>query len=340
MFEDLRGYLRRPLAIGNRSIESRLVLAPMTFLGHVALRELIEGFGGCALAFSEMCSAKAVCRENRFASAYFRWRDAERNRLSIQIFGNDARTLALAARRIESEGLFGVDINFGCADAAICKRNCGAALLKDPRRAAAIVAAVRRAVGFPLTVKFRTGWQDDPQAAVRLAKGFESAGADALVFHPRVAPDRRLRPPRWEYIGLVKQAVSIPVFGNGDVFDQPGCLEMIRKTGCDGVAIGRLAVARPWIFAEWIHDLRAEADIFLHTCLELMKLLQKHYEAQAAIRRFRRFAYFFAANFQFGHTFYTQIRASGDFRTLEGAIRRFFSRNPRVLARPNMNYFI
>jgi nifR3 family TIM-barrel protein len=339
MTEDLSAYLRQPLSIGSRTIRSRLVLAPMTFLGHVAFRELVSQYGGCGLLFSEMCSAKAIPHENRFVSPYFRWRDAERAGLAIQIFGNDPVVMALAARRIEAEGLFGVDINFGCADGAICRQNCGAALLKDPDLAGAIVSAVREAVAFPLTVKFRIGWQDDPQTTVQLAKRFEAAGADALVFHPRVAPDRRSRPARWEYIALVKRAVEIPVLGNGDVFDRTGCLNMIRQTGCDGVAIGRMAVARPWIFAEWTEGMKPGADIFYQSAVELMALLQKHYEPSAAIRRFRRFAFYFTANFRFGHTLYSQITAAGNFPALEAILSRFFSCEPDILTTPNMNYF-
>jgi tRNA-dihydrouridine synthase len=131
--------------------------------------------------------------------------------------------------------LFGVDINLGCSNTTICRRNCGAALLKTPDLAAEIVASVREAISCPLTVKFRTGWKDDPNPAIQFAKRFEDAGADALIFHPRVAPDRRSRPAKWEYIGLVKQAVRIPVFGNGDVFDRNDCLRMIQETGCDGI---------------------------------------------------------------------------------------------------------
>ena len=110
MTDDLIAYLYQPLSIGNRTITSRLVLAPMTFLGHVAFRELVSGYGGCGWLFSEMCSAKAIPHENRFVSPYFRWRDAERDKLSIQIFGNDPGTMARAARRIEAEGLFGVAV--------------------------------------------------------------------------------------------------------------------------------------------------------------------------------------------------------------------------------------
>ena len=125
-----------------------------------------------------------------------------------------------------------------------------------------IVAAVRKAVSIPLFVKFRTGWKDDPRPSIELAKRFEDAGADALTFHPRVAPDRRARPAKWEYIGRVKQSVSIQVFGNGDVFDENDCLNMLTSTGCDGVAIGRLAMAKPCIFAEWTDSVEVRPEVF------------------------------------------------------------------------------
>ena len=233
---DLAAVLKRPLAVGNRTIPGRLVFAPMSFLGHVAFRQLLSEFGGFGLLFTEMCNARAIPTESRRTSAYFRWRDAELPYLVCQIFGGEAAQMAEAARRIEAEGFFGVDVNFGCASAAICGRSVGAALLRTPERAAEIVARIRRAVAIPVTVKFRTGWRDDPAEAVRMAKRFEGAGADAVTFHPRVAPDRRARPPKWEYIGLVKQALTIPVFGNGDVFDAAACRRMMALTCCDGVS--------------------------------------------------------------------------------------------------------
>ena len=121
--------------------------------------------------------------------------------------------------------------------AAVCKKQCGAALLRTPDIAEAIVAAVRKAVNIPVFVKFRTGWEDRPEGAVAMARRFEAAGADALTFHPRVAPDRRTRPPKWAYIAEVKSSVKIPVFGNGDVFDRADCERMIATTGCDGIAL-------------------------------------------------------------------------------------------------------
>ncbi len=198
MDNSLASFLGQPLIIGNRTIENRLVLAPMTFLGHVAFRELVAQYGGYGLLYTEMCSARAIPNENRFVSPYFKWRDEEITRLVCQIFGGEPSVMARAARRVEAEGFFGVDINFGCANGSICRQNCGAAILKDPDLAVNIVSEVRQAVSIPLSVKFRTGWKDDPRYAVDLACSFEAAGADALIFHPRVAPDRRTRPPHTE----------------------------------------------------------------------------------------------------------------------------------------------
>jgi nifR3 family TIM-barrel protein len=339
MIFNLAEYLRQPLKVGDKPIDSRLVLAPMSFLGHIAFRELVARYGGYGLLFSEMCSAKAIPNENRFVSPYFRWRDEERSRLVCQIFGDDPRIMAAAAGRIEDEGLFGVDINLGCSNTTICRRNCGAALLKNPDLATAIVASVRKAINCPLTVKFRTGWKDDPNLAVQFAKRFEDAGADALTFHPRVAPDRRSRPPKWAYIGLVKRAVSIPVFGNGDIFDRNDCMRMIEETGCDGIALGRMAVARPWIFAEFLDNLQISSEIFPEAAIQLVKLLEIHYDPVRAIKRFRRFAFYFCANFRFGHALYTRILNAADMTQIEAIIRRFFEKPPDIQSRPNMNFF-
>ena len=332
--------LNQPLRIGNRRISRRLNLAPLTFLGHVAFRELLSEFGGYGLLFTEMCSAKTVPHENRFKSPYFRWRDQERQRLVCQIFGRDPDTMATAAARIQSEGFFGVDINFGCSAGSICRHQCGAALLRSPQEAIRIVAAVRRAIDIPLFVKYRVGWHDSPEPAVDLAHRFELEGVDALTFHPRVAPDRRARPPKWEYIGLVKQVVNIPVFGNGDVFDADDCGRMLTQTDCDGIALGRLAVAQPWIFAVWNDGYSPPPDIHRQTAIRLLALLERHYEEMAALRRFYRFAYYFAANFTFGHTFYSGVRKAPNLRAAAAEVESFFKSSPQLCTRLNHNYLM
>jgi nifR3 family TIM-barrel protein len=334
---ELPRLLNRPLSIGGRSLAGRLVFAPMTFLGHVAFRELLDGFGGQGLMVSEMCSARTVPSENRFVSNYFRWRDEELPRLACQIVGNDPERMAAAARRIEAEGFFGVDVNFGCSTGAVCRQNCGAALLREPEAAGRIVERIRRAVRIPVTVKFRTGWQDDPAAAVRMGRVFEDCGADALTFHPRVAPDRRARAPKWEYIGRLKQALRIPVFGNGNVFDAGGCLRMLRQTGCDGVAIGRIAIARPWTFAEWTRGFTPGADIHATTAARLLELTARHFEEKAAVRRMRKFIQYFAANFRYGHSLYSRVQNADSLAEIRAVLNAFFATPPELTASPNMN---
>ena len=331
--------LNRPLKVGHKFIEKRLVLAPMAFLGNVAFRELVQSFGGYGLLYTEMCRAGTIPGENRQRSNYFNWRDAELSRLVCQIFGSTPPTMAAAARRIEAEKFFGVDINFGCSEASICRQNCGASILNQPELAAKIVSEVRKAVSIPLFVKYRIGWQDNPRSAVALARHFEDAGADALTFHPRVAPDRRSRPPKWEYIGMVKQAVSIPVFGNGNVFDENDCLRMIETTGCDGVAIGRLALARPWLFAAWTEGFQFDLEIYLKCALRLAELLEKHFDAQQALKRFKRFAFYFSANFKFGHTVFSGIQKAQTRQAAEAFLIQFFKRPPELVSRPNLNFF-
>jgi tRNA-dihydrouridine synthase B len=338
MTTELATLLNRPLQIGPRSIPNRLVLAPMTFLGHMAYRHLLDELSGCGLMFSEMCSAGRIPQENRWTSPYFRWRDEEAGHLSIQIVGHKPERMALAAQRIEAEGLWGVDINLGCASAAICKHQQGAALLKDIAATTELVGTVRRAVRCPVTVKFRTGWQDDPQIPVDFARRLEDAGVDALIFHPRVAPDRRNRPPRWAYIGLVKQAVSIPVFGNGDVFDADDCLRMLRTTGCDGVALGRIAIARPWLFAQWTRGVDPPDNIYKDVAQRQSALLQNYFDFKSALRRYHRYAPYLAANFAFGNSLYNHLRNAGDFETIDFVLHEFFQNNPQQLRRPNLNF--
>lgn len=338
--EDLIGELarklNRPLTIGSRTIAKRLVLAPLSKLGNVAFRELVAEYGGFGLLFSEMAGARAISRGGGRTDAGFVWRPEELPWLVCQIFGDDPQDMAAAAARVAEEGFFGVDINFGCAVASVCRANCGAELLKTPDLAENIVAAVRNAVAIPVTVKFRTGWRDDPDAAVRLARGFEAAGADALTFHPRVAPDRRTRPPKWEYIGRVKAAVGIPVFGNGNVFHAADCLRMLTETGCDGVAIGRLAAARPWIFAQWTEGFTPPEDFYGKAAHRLLDLLTDRFAPTVALRRFYKFAPYFAANFKFGHTFYRAVHQAKDIEALRRSLTAFFATPPEVTERLNL----
>jgi nifR3 family TIM-barrel protein len=328
-----------PLKVGSAVIPSRLALAPMAGLGHVAMREVVAGFGGYGFMVTEMCNARAVPQENRRLSPVFRWRDEEAGSLVCQIFGGEPGEMAAAARRIEAEGFLGVDINMGCSVAAICKKGCGAALLKDPERAVAIVRAVREAVRCPVMVKFRSGWENSPNLAVDLARRFEDAGADLLTFHPRVAPDRRSRPPRPEHIEAVARAVSIPVFGNGNVFCAADCARMLGDTGCAGVSIGRMAIARPWIFAELAGTFEPDEDVFLRTALAVIEAMWRHYEPTRAIKMYKKYAPYLAANFVFGHSLWPALVRGETREDMADNVLRVLGPRPQVASTPNAFLF-
>lgn len=337
---NLKEYLNTPLKVGTQTIGNRLALAPMAVLGNMAFREVVAHYGGFGLLFMEMCNANCLPHENRHLSLTFRWRDEERHHLVCQILGGVPEVMARAAMRIEKEGFFGVDINFGCSVAAICKKNYGAALLKDPDRAEAIVSAVRQAVSIPVFAKFRTGWSPDPAPVVELAKRFEGAGADALTFHPRVAPDRRGRAPRWDHIRLVKDAVSIPVFGNGNVFDERSCAAMIEQTGCDGVAIGRMAVVKPWIFASISHGFNPDPSLYEHHLHRYVDSLEKHYDPRTVVKLFKKNAIYYAANFTFGHLIWSRLIQAHTPDDIRKNIDELFAAHPKIAASPNMNLMI
>jgi len=331
--------LSTPLTVGDRTVPSRLVLAPMAGLGHVAFRQVLAGYGGYGFMVSEMCNARAVPEENRRFSPVFRWRDEEAGRLVIQLFGSEPEVMAAAARRVESEGLLGVDINMGCSVSAICKKGFGAALLREPERAVAVVRAVREAVRCPVMVKYRSGWENSPDLAVELARRFEDAGADLLTFHPRVAPDRRSRPPRWEHIGAVARAVSIPVLGNGNVFSAADCARMLDSTGCAGVSVGRMAIARPWIFAELSGAFSPGEDVFLEAALAVIDSIWTHYEPTRAIKMYKKYAPYLAANFVFGHSLWPDLVRGETREDMAGNAVRVLGRRPQVASTPNAFLF-
>ncbi|QJB58390.1 tRNA-dihydrouridine synthase family protein [Pseudodesulfovibrio sp. zrk46] len=343
VLKTLADRLNQPLSVGGKPVKNRLWLAPMAGLGHIAYREVLEQYGGCGLAFTEMCSAKAVPTENRKVSPVFRWRDEELPSLVCQIVGATPEEMIPAARRVEDEGFFGVDINMGCSVPGIVKRDAGAALLKEPDMALAVAEAVRKEVDIPVFVKFRTGWSPDVEPAVALAKRFESAGVDCLVFHPRVAPDKRTRPPVRDHIRAIAEAVSIPVMGNGDVITKEDCLSMLEDTGCDGVSIGRMAMARAWLFARWTGDPaysgELDPNIFRDYAIRLAEALDHYYDPIRALKRFKLFTVYFAANFTFGHSLQSRFLGAKSMEKVLEVAREHVKPDMTLVKRPNMNLY-
>lgn len=236
------------MKIGSIEIEGKAALAPMAGVTDAAYRQLCREFGA-AYTVTEMVSAKAVEYKDKKTAALCDLSHDKRP-VFLQLFGSDPETIALAAQRLLPFGPDGFDINMGCPVPKIAGNGAGSALMKDPETCGAIVAAVKERVNIPVTVKMRLGWDSAHINAVEVAKRCEEAGADALCVHGRTRDQMYQGKADWEAIRQVKEAVSIPVIGNGDVTDAQSACLMLEETGCDMVMVGRGALGNPWIFRQ------------------------------------------------------------------------------------------
>jgi nifR3 family TIM-barrel protein len=237
------------LEIGNVRIAPATVLAPMAGVTDTVFRRFIKNLGGCGLIMTEFTSADGVLRDERVRDRYLHFYEDE-HPISAQLFGSSPSVLADAARLVEDLGFDLVDLNLGCPAKKVVKCNGGSGLLRDLPLIRQIFESVRAAVKIPFTVKFRAGWSDDEIVCVELARLAESCGLGAVALHARTREQGYSGNARWEWITSVKQAVKIPVIGNGDVRSPEDACAIVAQTGCDAVMIGRMAPANPWIFRQ------------------------------------------------------------------------------------------
>ena len=238
------------LKVGAVSIAPATVLAPMAGVTDTVFRRFIRNLGGCGLIMTEFTSADGVLRaKDQKAKRYLHFYEDE-HPISAQLFGSDPRVMAEAARMVEGLGFDLVDLNLGCPAKKVVKCNGGSGLLRDLPAIGKIFEAVRAAVKIPFTVKFRAGWNDEEIVCVELAKLAESCGLCAVALHARTREQGYSGQARWEWIAAIKDAVKIPVIGNGDIRSPEDACAMITQTGCDAVMIGRTAPSNPWIFRQ------------------------------------------------------------------------------------------
>ena len=236
--------------IGSVRISPATVLAPMAGVTDTVFRRFIRNLGGCGLIMTEFTSADGVLRaRDQKAKRYLHFYEDE-HPISAQLFGSDPQVMAEAARIVEDLGFNLVDLNLGCPAKKVVKCNGGSGLLRDLPRIGGIFDAVRAAVKIPFTVKFRAGWNDEEIVCVQLAKMAEACGLCAVALHARTREQGYSGNARWEWIAAVKDAVKIPVIGNGDIRTPEDACAMVAATGCDAVMIGRTAPANPWIFRQ------------------------------------------------------------------------------------------
>ena len=241
--------------IGNVKIDNRIVLAPMAGISNSAYRRICKEMG-CGLVYAEMVSDKAISFDNKKTIDMLYMTDYERP-ISQQIFGCDVDSFVYAAKYIEDNMHPDIiDINMGCPVPKVAVRaQAGSALLKDPKKIYEIVKAVVSAVSIPVTVKIRSGWDNKHINAVEVAKVIEKAGASAICIHPRTRSQGYSGTADWSIIKDVKNAVSIPVIGNGDIKKPEDVKKMIDETGCDAVMIGRGVLGNPWLIRNSINYL-------------------------------------------------------------------------------------
>ncbi len=238
------------LSIGSVTISPATVLAPMAGVTDTVFRRFIRNLGGCGLIMTEFTSADGVLRKkDQKAKRYLHFYEDE-HPISAQLFGSDPQVMAEAARMVEGLGFDLVDLNLGCPAKKVVKCNGGSGLLRDLPAIGKIFEAVRGAVKIPFTVKFRAGWNDEEIVCVELARMAESCGLAAVALHARTREMGYSGNARWEWIAAVKDAVKIPVIGNGDIRSPEDACAMVTQTGCDAVMIGRTAPSNPWIFRQ------------------------------------------------------------------------------------------
>lgn len=242
--------------IGNIELSAPLALAPMAGITDLPFRLICRRLG-CGMTVSEMVSAKGLLYKNVKTTEMLRIDDGERP-TAIQLFGSVPAELAEAARMVEASGADMIDFNMGCPVPKIVNNGEGSALMKNPQLAHDILAAMVKAVKIPVTVKFRAGWDDANRNAVEIARAVEAAGVSAVAVHGRTRQQFYEGKADWSIIADVKQAVKVPVFGNGDIFTVADGLRMLEQTGCDGLMIGRGADGNPWLFAALAAALRGE----------------------------------------------------------------------------------
>ena len=267
----------RKLKIGNVTLPNNVILAPMAGVTDMPYRILCREMGA-GLICMEMISAKAIYYNNKNTEELLTIDEKERP-VSLQLFGNDPVIISEMAKRIadtEARPFDILDINMGCPVPKVVGNGEGSALMKDSKLAAEIIRMTSSAINKPVTGKIRLGFNEDNINCVEMAKILEDAGAAAIALHARTREQYYSGEARWEYIAKVKDAVSIPVIGNGDVKDALSAKKMLDETGCDGVMIGRAAQGNPWIFREITTYLETGVILDRPSDKELCDMIKRH----------------------------------------------------------------
>ena len=268
--------------IGNVRIENPFVLAPMAGVTDMPFRTLCKE-QGAGLICMEMISAKAISFHNKNTIALMKIDPCE-HPVSMQLFGSEPELMAEVAKSIEDKDFYILDINMGCPVPKVVNNGEGSALLKNPELIVQIIKSVSSAIQKPVTVKVRIGFENAPVDIVEIARRAEDAGAAAIAVHGRTRQQYYSGTADWDIIRQVKEAVSIPVIGNGDVDSPLKAEALLKQTGCDGVMIGRAVRGNPWIFREMNHYFQTGELLPRPSSEEIREMILRHARAQIALK--------------------------------------------------------
>ena len=264
------------MKIGNLELENNLILAPMAGVNDLPFRIICKKYGNPCLVCNEMVSAKAICYGDDKTLKMLETNEYERP-ISMQIFGSDPEFMGKAAAKI-SEIADIVDVNLGCPAPKVVKNGDGSKLLLNLPLIEQILQEVVKNSTKPVTCKIRKGWDDEHIVAVDVAKIAEKCGVDAIIVHGRTREQQYSGKADWDIINQVKQAVSIPVIGNGDIVSPETAKQMIDETGCDGIMVGRAALGNPWLLAQINSYLQTGKKISEPSIQERFRVLKEHFD--------------------------------------------------------------
>ncbi len=318
------------LTIGNVTLDNNVILAPMAGVTDLPFRLLCKE-QGAGLLCMEMVSAKAVHYNNKNTDALMEIHPEEMP-VSLQLFGSEPDIMAETAKRIEERPFAFLDVNMGCPVPKVVNNREGSALMKEPKLVREIVTALVKAIDKPVTVKIRKGFDDDHVNAVEIAKIIEDSGAAAIAVHGRTREQYYSGKADWDIIRQVKEAVSIPVIGNGDVTGALSAKQMLDETGCDGIMIGRACQGNPWIFREITQYLdtgiipaRPSSEEVCDVILRHAALQLKYKGEYTAVREMRKHVSWYTTGYPHSAKLRQRVNEMETYEELVAGVRKAFA---------------
>jgi len=319
----------KPFKIRNIEINPPLILSPMAGVTDISFRRLLKQRGGVGLTVSEFISVEGLTRNNPKSKRQMRFYENERP-FAVQIFGGQAERMRMAAEMAEEVGADILDVNCGCPAPKVVKHGGGSGLLRDLPRLETILKEIKKAITIPLTIKIRAGYSDSTINAIETAKLAEDCGVEHIALHGRTKEQGYRGQANWDLVREIKQVVKVPVSGSGDITTIAQAFDRFRETGCDGVLIGRGAMANPWIFRQ-IEDAMHGRESFQPTLedkrallLEYFEMLRQDMPQMAAIGRMKQLAGQFTRGLQGGALFRTAVYHSHSVDEILGRISEYF----------------